>query len=1491
MIYNGTGTSFDHEGLEPVVTYYYQAWSYTNWTYNPTIHQWSDDNNTAGNQTFNSSVVTTNASTGVEETNATLHGYLVDDGGADCVVWFEYGTTESYGTNTTNQSKTSGQEFSDEITSLSQGQLYHYRAISSTIVGLSNGTDEQLLTKPLAPTGLTTFAYNATQINLNWTTGVGANNTYIEYNTSSTWDIGEGTLLYNGSATTFNHSGIDSGDHFYYQAWSYTEWNALHQYSDLYDSADEGTYINSTVLVNATTGVEETNATLHGYLVLAGDGNATCGFRVGTTIGDYSVQNLTVGSFNDGEEFSVGISSLTEGQIYFVQAWAHNGVFFNVSPTYDAFLTKPLVTTNLDAIAISATVVNLTWTKGTGANNTYIEFKNVSDVWTRGEGTMIYNGTGTWYNHEGLEPAGTYYYQAWSYTEWSYNPTLHQWSDDNASDSVTTVVYPIEPSSFVASTFNKSAIELTWTKEFGADKTTIVYKQGSSPPTNISDGTIGYNGTASTTTIGSLLTGTLYSFSAWAWNDTYSTYSLNFSNTSARTNNPLVFSSESPSNKTVDVDKTQSTFSITIEDQDGDTFNWTIQTSPNYGSDSANGASNGSKSCSLSTPLPYSTNITIYVNATDGYDWTNETFWFIVRDEHVPDAPGSFTATATSRFTMDVSWVKGSKADYTYIRYKSGGTPPTDRDDGTFLYNGTGVETNVGGLTMDTQYSFKAWSWNVTDEVFSSAVATDSETTYSNQAPSVSSPSPSNGASGVNIDLATISASVTDGEGDLMDWTIETSPDIGDSSANNEGNGTKSCSISGLVNNTEYTWWVNVTDGYDSTSQSYTFTTTVGTLGIVTNNPTAVEENSATMHGTLTDDGGEPCSVWFQYGLTPGYGSTTSTQTKSSGQSFSVSLSGLPPGTKYYYRAVADNPSASVSYGSQKTFLTKPSDAPQSFTATSYSDTRIDITWTKPSGATKTLIVRKENSYPASRTDGTVVYNGTATSYSDTGLPYLRKYYYKAWSVATGSVQFSDNTSQFWNWTLPRPPTNVSAVIEESFDLNITWTISPDADTTVVRYSESSYPTDQTEGTLIYNGTGDFTVDVNISSPIYYSTFTYVNYSGVHLYSRYEPVPFGGMFINVYDETTKLNITGWDVFVSDQSGSQTYERENASNTLLIPTNDVPIGEKIIFQFSATGYKSRYLYLDIEEDNWYDIDVMLPDASVAELYLITVINQYDFPVEGVLVKTLARNATGQYVVVSQLYTDANGQISNLYLIPETIYHWELSKTGYTTAYPDYIPDPEVNSHTFRIEYAGYEPEDVEHIFENLIWSVYPEQRYHTTGFTCFFNVTSTDNKLEYMKMIIWYYNSSTSIWDILYNSTTYTSSGDSMSYYIPNITGEYHVSCYVKKTNFSEVDVMMEGSRIFFISWGGLSTSPVFGAIPDWLYVLVVVIIMIVTMGYLLPYAGVATGYIGIGIFGFALALKPDLAFSVGPGDPITAWFVLLLTALVYTVALFLWSRI
>jgi len=84
---------------------------------------------------------------------------------------------------------------------------------------------------------------------------------------------------------------------------------------------------------------------------------------------------------------------------------------------------------------------------------------------------------------------------------------------------------------------------------------------------------------------------------------------------------------------------------------------------------------------------------------------------------------------------------------------------------------------------------------------------------------------------------------------------------------------------------------------------------------------------SARLNGTLTDDGGvSPCECGFEWGKTTAYGNTTSTQSRTVGQSFSQVILGLDPDTTYHFRAFATN-SIGTDYGADRTLTTNPSGA------------------------------------------------------------------------------------------------------------------------------------------------------------------------------------------------------------------------------------------------------------------------------------------------------------------------------------------------------------------------------------------------------------------------------------------------------------------------------------------------------------------------------------------------------------------------------------
>jgi hypothetical protein len=126
----------------------------------------------------------------------------------------------------------------------------------------------------------------------------------------------------------------------------------------------------------------------------------------------------------------------------------------------------------------------------------------------------------------------------------------------------------------------------------------------------------------------------------------------------------------------------------------------------------------------------------------------------------------------------------------------------------------------VSGLDSNTEYS---WHIVVTDEEDTTEVTFSFRTQI--EPPFVSDPLPVDGDGWVSVDISELSFRLEDFQGDLMDYTVETVPNIGSCSATGVGDGTYSMDVSGLVYTTDYTWFVNVTDGKFWTRKVFVFKT------------------------------------------------------------------------------------------------------------------------------------------------------------------------------------------------------------------------------------------------------------------------------------------------------------------------------------------------------------------------------------------------------------------------------------------------------------------------------------------------------------------------------------------------------------------------------------------------------------------------------------------------------------------------------------------
>jgi hypothetical protein len=86
--------------------------------------------------------IVTVAATVIDDHTAQLNYYLYNDMGDPCVVWFEYGATKAYGSESGKvPSQVSGGAGGIDITGLGAGKPFHFRAAAQNKYGIGYGED------------------------------------------------------------------------------------------------------------------------------------------------------------------------------------------------------------------------------------------------------------------------------------------------------------------------------------------------------------------------------------------------------------------------------------------------------------------------------------------------------------------------------------------------------------------------------------------------------------------------------------------------------------------------------------------------------------------------------------------------------------------------------------------------------------------------------------------------------------------------------------------------------------------------------------------------------------------------------------------------------------------------------------------------------------------------------------------------------------------------------------------------------------------------------------------------------------------------------------------------------------------------------------------------------------------------------------------------------------------------------------------------------
>jgi hypothetical protein len=389
---------------------------------------------------------------------------------------------------------------------------------------------------------------------------------------------------------------------------------------------------------------------------------------------------------------------------------------------------------------------------------------------------------------------------------------------NNVTVNVTSYV-PGPPAGFTATPVNRTAIQVDWTKATKADYTWIEWNTISSWSRGA--GNFISNTTGTTITDNSLDPGETRYYRGWSYNTTGNNWSTTSAMDSATSTDNIapILSNEYPVNGTTIEVFGNIDWSIDINDTEGDVFNWSIECSDGT-NDSENNNANETASYTIYNTT-YGETYTLWVNVTDGYDWTRE--WFIVamRNQYISDPPTDFLATKINLTAINLTWTKNLTADSTYIEVNDEATWVFGN--GTEIYNGTGEQFTYDGLSPD-HYYFQAWSYNATDGTYSTTYAEDDVLTGVNDPPIQSTEDPTHQSTDIDIMRSTINISLYDNQSDLIIYTIEST--YANDVSSSGGNGTYAANLNTpLPYSTTIYWYVNATDGFDWTNRTYWFTT------------------------------------------------------------------------------------------------------------------------------------------------------------------------------------------------------------------------------------------------------------------------------------------------------------------------------------------------------------------------------------------------------------------------------------------------------------------------------------------------------------------------------------------------------------------------------------------------------------------------------------------------------------------------------------------
>lgn len=297
-------------------------------------------------------------------------------------------------------------------------------------------------------------------------------------------------------------------------------------------------------------------------------------------------------------------------------------------------------------------------------------------------------------------------------------------------------------------------------------------------------------------------------------------------------------------------------------------------------------------------------------------------------------------------------------------------------------------------------------------------------------------------------------------------------------------------------------WSVNLTDGSYWVNESYWYITEIESP--VVSNPSPYDTELCDSYNPelsidAYDPNGDSMSIKFYYDNGTGWEQIGSTQTGGNGTYSQLTDIFTTYGETYYWKvSVNDGHGHSVNMTYRFT-LREIQDAPYDFEAHTFCDSQMNLSWTKPDYVDYVRIQRRTDNYPTTISDGLNIYNGTSEIYYDTSVTPGTIYYYSIWSYNSTDNSWSSDYSTSLELTAPSNPTSFTATTVDYNTINLNWNKGTGAMTTLIRRKTGSYPTDKTDGTLVYEGEDASYTDDSLGSNTSYYYRAWAHYhSGIY---------------------------------------------------------------------------------------------------------------------------------------------------------------------------------------------------------------------------------------------------------------------------------------------------------------------------------------------------------------------------------------------------------